>query len=224
MGHASYDTMAYAKIGDVLGHGRHNYAGIGLYADYGTSVEGLKLTGYLKGGAFSNHLNTQLVGQKVKFDNTGAYWGVHLGTHYDFQLSKLRSRTFVSYFYDGLQSSSYDVAGSEAIAGASFKFDSLTAHRVQIGSLFEYDHSATLRPYFGLTFEQVLSAEAKGTATDSKGSMTLRSSYLEGSTGIISAGWTYLNEAQTFEFEVGVNGYIGTRQGVSGQVQANWEF
>lgn len=106
MGHASYDTMAYAKIGDVLGHGRHNYAGIGLYADYGTSVEGLKLTGYLKGGAFSNHLNTQLVGQKVKFDNTGAYWGVHLGTHYDFQLSKLRSRTFVSYFYDGLQSSS----------------------------------------------------------------------------------------------------------------------
>ena len=54
--------------------------------------------------------------------------------------------------------------------------------------------------------------------------MTLRSSDLEGSTGIISAGWTYLNEAQTFEFEVGVNGYIGTRQGVSGQVQANWEF
>ena len=90
MGHASYDTMAYAKIGDVLGHGRHNYAGIGLYADYGTSVEGLKLTGYLKGGAFSNHLNTQLVGQKVKFDNTGAYWGVHLGTHYDFQFVAVR--------------------------------------------------------------------------------------------------------------------------------------
>ncbi|WP_337598743.1 hypothetical protein [Sutterella wadsworthensis] len=47
---------------------------------------------------------------------------------------------------------------------------------------------------------------------------------LEGSTGIVSLGWTYQNEAKRFEFDLGVNGYTGKRQGVSAQLQAAWKF
>ena len=84
--------------------------------------------------------------------------------------------------------------------------------------------SDRLRPYLGLTFEQILAAEAKGTATDAVGKLDLRSSDLEGSTGILSAGWTYLNEPGTFSCEFGLNGYAGTRNGVSGQIQGTWKF
>lgn len=45
-----------------------------------------------------------------------------------------------------------------------------------------------------------------------------------GGTGILSLGWTYLNEANTFEFDCGVNGYAGVRKGVSAQLQAAWKF
>ena len=82
--------------------------------------------------------------------------------------------------------------------------------------------SDRLRPYLGLTFEQILAAEAKGTATDAAGKLDLRSSDLEGSTGILSAGWTY--QAGNFSTELGLNGYAGTRNGVSGQIQGNWKF
>ena len=93
-----------------------------------------------------------------------------------------------------------------------------------MGNLFEYQYTPTQRPYFGLTLEQTISAKAKGTATDKDGTLKLTSSDMAGTTGILSAGWNYTNPADTFEFEVGVNGYVGTRQGVSGQVQANWKF
>ena len=84
--------------------------------------------------------------------------------------------------------------------------------------------SDTLRPYLGLTFEQIISAEAEGTATDALGTMKLNSSDLEGSTGILSAGWTYVNEPGTFSCEFGLNGYDGTSNGVSGQIQETWKF
>ena len=52
--------------------------------------------------------------------------------------------------------------------------------------------------------------------------MDLNSSDLEGSTGILSAGWTY--QDGNFSTELGLSGYAGTRNGVSGQIQANWKF
>lgn len=224
MGHSSYDTMTPAKLGDVKGTGRHNYAGLGLYVDYATPVDGLALTGYVKAGAFSNHFNATLVNEKVDFDRTKVYWDMHLGAHYDWNVEKLRNRTFFSYFYDGTESSSYRIADSEKVSGATFDYDALNAHRVQVGNLMEYALSDTLRPYFGVTLEKTLSAKAKGSATDSEGTLALHSSTMDGTTGILSAGWSYLNPAATFEFGVGVNGYIGARQGATAQVQANWKF
>lgn len=39
-----------------------------------------------------------------------------------------------------------------------------------------------------------------------------------------SVGLTYQNDAKSFEFDVGLNGYVGKRQGVSAQAQAAWKF
>lgn len=220
MGHSSYDVSP----GSADGSGKHNYGGVGLYANYALPVPGWKLTAYGKGGALSNHFDAELAGQKSEFDHTSAYWGAHLGTHYDLTVSNLRVRTFVSYFYDGLESEGFNAAGKEGVSGARFEFDSLHAHRIQIGSLFEYDYSPTLRPYFGVTFENVLRAQAEGTARDAKGTLKLRSCDLEGSTGILSAGWTYVNPTENFEFDLGLTAYAGVRQGVSGEAAARWRF
>ena len=76
----------------------------------------------------------------------------------------------------------------------------------------------------GLTFEQILSAEAKSTATDAQGSLALRGSDMEGSTGIVSLGRTTGNAADGSSFEAGLNGCFGERRGVTGQVQANRRF
>lgn len=224
MGHGSYDTRTHVAGSTKAGGGSHNYGGLGVFGDYAMpSIEGLHFTGYVKVGLLRNEFNSNIAGANVDYDRTGVYWGAHLGTHYDWDLTQsIRSRVFLSYFYDGQGDESFDIAGEGDVGGAHVSYDAIHAHRVQLGSMFEFAVSDTWRPYLGLTFEQILAAEAKGTATDAQGTMDLNSSDLEGSTGILSAGWTY--QAGNFSTELGLNGYAGTRNGVSGQIQANWKF
>ncbi len=224
MGHASYKTKTAVEGDMVSGSGKHNYAGLGLYANVPLPVEGWQVTGYLKAGVLENNFDTTLADQKVNFDRTSAYWGGHLGTHYDFEVADFRLRPFVSYFYDGRDSETYRKDGHDGIEGASFRYDTLEAHRVQVGTMAEYRYSDRVRPYLGLTYEQVLAAEAKGHASDSEGRMNLRTSDMEGGTGILSAGWSYENAAKDFSCEFGMNGFTGTRRGVSAQIQADWRF
>ena len=227
MGHGTYDTKttAASPLGKIRGDGKHNYVGLGVYGNYTTPWEWLHFTGYVKGGWLRNEFSAPIAGVSVDFDRTSNYWGAHLGMYGEFQAAgKIKNRTFLNYFYDGRESESYTASGSSDVAGADFHFNSLNSHRAQLGSVFEYAYTSALRPYAALTYEYAFKADAKGRASDQFGDLGLNGTDLEGSTGIVSFGWTYQNEAKHFEFDLGVNGYTGKRQGVSAQAQAAWKF
>ena len=224
IGNASYKVNTNVDDVTTAGSGKHNYVGVGAYANVPMPLEGWFLTGYLKAGALENNFDTVLTDQAVNFDRTSGYWGAHLGTHYDLTVGDFRLRPFVSYFYDGRDSESYSFNGHGKVQGATFHYDKLNAHRVQAGTFAEYRYSEQQRPYIGLTYEQVLSAKAKGYAVDGYGRLGLNSSDMEGGTGILSAGWTYVNQPKSFSCEFGMNGFAGTRRGVSAQIQADWRF
>ena len=227
MGHGTYDTRTATTepVGEAEGDGKHNYVGFGIYGNYATPIDWLHVTGYVKGGWLRNEFSVPLAGVKVDFDRTSNYWGAHLGAYGESQASeKFKSRTFLNYFYDGRESEVHTASGSAEVAGAKFHFASFNSHRAQLGSVFEYAYTADLRPYIALTYEYTFKADAKGRAADQYGDLALDGTDLEGSTGIVSLGWTYQNEAKHFEFDLGVNGYTGKRQGVSAQAQAAWKF
>ena len=227
MGHGTYDTKTAvaSPLGKIRGDGKHNYVGLGVYGNYTTPWEWLHFTGYVKGGWLRNEFSAPIAGVSVDFDRTSNYWGAHLGMYGEFQAAgKIKNRTFLNYFYDGRESESYTASGSSDVAGADFHFNSLNSHRAQLGSVFEYAYTSALRPYAALTYEYAFKADAKGRASDQFGDLALNGTDLEGSTGIVSLGWTYQNEAKHFEFDLGVNGYTGKRQGVSAQAQAAWKF
>ena len=227
MGHGTYDTRTAttAPVGETKGDGKHNYVGFGVYGNYATPIDWLHVTGYVKGGWLRNEFSAPIAGVSVDFDRTSNYWGAHLGMYGEFQAAgKIKNRTFLNYFYDGRESESYTASGSSDVAGADFHFNSLNSHRAQLGSVFEYAYTSALRPYAALTYEYAFKADAKGRASDQFGDLGLNGTDLEGSTGIVSLGWTYQNEAKRFEFDLGVNGYTGKRQGVSAQAQAAWKF
>lgn len=227
MGHGTYDTRTAATtlVGETKGDGKHNYVGFGVYGNYTTPMDWLHVTGYVKGGWLRNEFSVPLAGVKVDFDRTSNYWGAHLGAYGEFQASeKLKSRTFLNYFYDGRESEMHTASGSAEVAGAKFHFASFNSHRAQLGSVFEYAYTADLRPYIALTYEYTFKADAKGRAADQYGDLALDGTDLEGSTGIVSLGWTYQNEARDFEFDAGMNGYAGKRRGISAQLQAAWKF
>ena len=227
MGHGTYDTKtaAASPLGKIRGDGKHNYVGLGVYGNYTTPWEWLHFTGYVKGGWLRNEFSAPIAGVSVDFDRTSNYWGAHLGMYGEVQAAeKIKNRTFLNYFYDGRESESYEASGSSAVAGARFHFDALNVHRVQAGSLFEYQHSSALRPYAAVTYEYAFKADAEGSARDHIGTLAMNGTDLEGSTSILSLGWTFMNRAKTFEFDGGVNGYVGVRKGVSAQLQAAWKF
>ncbi len=227
MGHGTYDTKTAvaSPLGKIRGDGKHNYVGLGVYGNYTTPWEWLHFTGYVKGGWLRNEFSAPIAGVSVDFDRTSNYWGAHLGMYGEVQAAeKIKNRTFLNYFYDGRESESYEASGSSAVAGARFHFDALNVHRVQAGSLFEYQHSSALRPYAAVTYEYAFKADAEGSARDHIGTLAMNGTDLEGSTGILSLGWTFMNRAKTFEFDGGVNGYVGVRKGVSAQLQAAWKF
>ena len=223
MGHGTYDTKT-AEVGSLFGvatgDGKHNYVGFGVYGNYATPVDWLHVTGYVKGGWLRSEFAVDLGGVDEDFDRTSNYWGAHLGVYGEFAVAdKFKNRTFINYFYDGREGENYRSKG-----GVEYHLDALNLHRTQVGSVFEYAYTSTLRPYVALTYEYALKADAKGKFTDQDGSMALNAADLEGSTGIASMGWTYQNEAKSFEFDIGLNGYVGQRQGVSAQAQAAWKF
>lgn len=227
MGHGTYDTKTTvtSPVGETKGDGKHNYVGFGVYGNYATPIDWLHVTGYVKGGWLRNEFSAPIAGVSVDFDRTRNYWGAHLGMYGEFQAAgKIKNRTFLNYFYDGRESESYEASGSSEVAGARFHFDALNVHRVQAGSLIEYQYSSTLRPYASVAYEYAFKANAEGSARDHIGTLAMNGTDLEGGTGILSLGWTYLNEANTFEFDCGVNGYAGVRKGVSAQLQAAWKF
>lgn len=227
MGHGTYDTKTTvtSPVGETKGDGKHNYVGFGVYGNCATPIDWLHVTGYVKGGWLRNEFSAPIAGVSVDFDRTSNYWGAHLGMYGEFQAAgKIKNRTFLNYFYDGRESESYEASGSSEVAGARFHFDALNVHRVQAGSLIEYQYSSTLRPYASVAYEYAFKANAEGSARDHIGTLAMNGTDLEGGTGILSLGWTYLNEANTFEFDCGVNGYAGVRKGVSAQLQAAWKF
>lgn len=185
----------------------------------------LHATAYVKGGALRNAFDVTIAGQKLDFNRTSAYWGAHLGVHYDWALSQsFDARAYASYFYDGREKETYKKAGTTDVAGSTFTYDALENHRVQVGTMLTYAHSQSLKPYVGLALEQVLKAEGKGSADDGSSRVKLNTADMEGTTGILSAGWKYVNDAGTFAFSAGVNGYAGLKNGVNAMVQGQWAF
>ena len=225
MGHGTYDTRTATTepVGEAEGDGKHNYVGFGIYGNYATPSDWLHVTGYVKGGWLRNEFSVSLDGVSANFDRTSNYWGAHLGTYGEFQVTeKFKNRTFLNYFYDGRESEAHtSSSGSIEIVES---FGTFNSHRALLGSVFEYAYTPTLRPYVALTYEYVFKADVKRHVTDHSVNLILSGTDLEGSTGIGSMGWTYQNEAKSFEFDLGVNGYTGKRRGISAQLQAAWKF
>lgn len=227
MGRGTYDARSptTSPIGHVKGDGKNNYVGVGIYGNCAAAVDWLHFTGYVKGGMIRSEFDVPIAGVKAEFDRTSAYWGAHAGAYGEFQLTKkLKNRTFLNYFYDGREGESYKAAGSSEVSGATFHFNSLNAHRGQLGTLMEYQYDRRMHPYAALTYEYAFKADAKGHAQDRYGTLVLNEADLEGSTGIASLGWTYQDYANTFDLSIGLNAYTGVRKGYNTQAHASWKF
>ncbi len=84
-----------------------------------------------------------------------------------------------------------------------------------------YAATPCLSPYIGAAYEY----EFDGKATASTAGYAIDAPSLKGSTGVGELGITYKPVADRgFYADLGVQGYVGKREGVTGSLRVGWKF
>ena len=104
----------------------------------------------------------------------------------------------------------------------SLKFDSSKSSRLRVGTRFNYASTEQMVTYAGLAYER----DFQGKTSASVYEFSMKDHTLKGNTGIIELGVTIAPSLTKLplSFDVGVQGNFGHRKGLSGGVQAKYEF
>jgi hypothetical protein len=230
--------------GGFFESGWGNYDSYNSFGGY-ASVKGSGDTSYVGGGAFARldlkdtgpgHFYGEISGRigsqytdfssgslrapgderKADYSIEGAYYGLHTGLGYVWNINESASLDLSGkYFW------THQEGGSVRILDDPFTFEDVDSHRVRAGGRFAYAVNQHFTPYIGAAYEYEFSGEAKATTYG----RPIEAPDLTGSTGIGEIGVTLLGgDKAPVSLDVGVQGYTGMRQGVTGSLQLKLEF
>ena len=210
--------------GDFNGKGNSRYYGGGLLGrvDVTESVlRGAYAEASLRvGGLHTDYRSDILPGsnnnERGSYDASATYYGAHLGLGYVWELNEKASLDlYGKYFWN--HTTGMDVT----ILDSRVNMDAVNSHRTRFGARFGYAVNEYFTPYVGAAWEYEFDGKAK--------SMVMGESApapsLKGSTGVGELGLTWKPKADSpLSVDFGVTGYVGMREGVSGNVQLKFEF
>ena len=214
-GNGSYDTYsAFHGSGDL----DHFGGGIIGRFDFAGSKTGHFYTeGSARVGTIDNDFgNLYFRGQEVRYDASSTYYGIHLASGYIWNLTDKASLDFYArYFWTQQKGDTVRLS-----TGDSVDFDNINSHRMRVGTRFAYAANASLSPYVGVAYEHEFDGEARATT---KG-IALKAPSIDGGSGVGELGLTFKPSALPVSLDLGLQGYVGTREGVAGTLHLRYEF
>lgn len=224
-GNGSYNTAnSFSNAADVDGNGNTHYLGGGLLArmDFTPTGPGHFYTEASgRAGSIHNKYDSSdlrdATGREVEYDSDTPYYGLHFGTGYIWNITDAASLDlYGKYFWTRQTGDSISLPTGDPI-----DFDDVYSSRLRFGSRFAYLVNEYASPYAGVAWEH----EFDGKARASTNGFNMQTPSMRGDTGIGELG-LLLKPSQTLplSFDLGVQGYTGKREGVTGSLQARWEF
>ena len=224
-GNGSYDTYnSFSTFDSVKGNGDVYHLGGGILGrmDFSNTGPGRFYTeaSFRAGKVHNDYDSSDLrdsLGRKANYDSSSAYYGLHLGSGYLWNVSDKASLDFYGkYFWTRLEGDSVTLSTDDPV-----KFKDADSHRLRLGSRFAYTLNEYVSPYAGAAYEYEYDGKARATSNG----YSIDSPDLKGSTGIGELGLSIKpSAALPLSFDLGVQGYVGVREGVTGSFQAKWEF
>ena len=186
-----------------------------------TVFKGLYAEASLRAGSLtsdyeSDDLRDNISGNTASYNLNSTYYGAHAGLGYIFAITNRASMDiYGKYFW------THQEGQSATILGNKFNFEAMDSQRMRLGGRFDYEVLENLRPYLGAAWEH----EFDGTARATTYGYDVPAPSLKGSSGMGEVGltWNPLS-AQEFSLDCGIQGYLGQREGVSGNLQLRYEF
>jgi len=188
----------------------HTGATDGLYID--ASVR----TGTAKMSFESNDL-TDAEGVRGQYDTKSRYYGALAGVGYVLNLDEKQSLDVYGRYTWGKQNADKVNIGNDQLT-----FGASQSSRVRVGTRYSYAYTPRIKPYAGVAYEREFKGDASGSAYD----LSIEKPSLSGNTGIVEVGVTMnpLAAVEALSVDVGVQGYLGDRQGVTGSLKVSYAF
>ncbi|MDR1312614.1 MAG: S8 family serine peptidase [Deltaproteobacteria bacterium] len=224
-GTGSYDTFnSFGNSAPVRGDGDVRHAGGGALArmDFNDAGPG-RLYAELSGraGRVRNEYKSGDLkdpwGRSASYDSNSAYYGIHAGLGFVWTVSDRASfDTSLKYFWTRQEGNSLTLS-----TGETLRFEDADSSRLRLGGRFSYAVNDRVSPYFGVGWEH----EFDGRVSASSNGYPIDSPSLRGDTGIGELGLA-LRPSPSFPLflDLGVQGYVGKRQGATGGLQIRLEF
>ncbi len=224
-GKGSYTTNnSFDDRSDIDGDGNSWYMGGGILA----KMEFLQ-TGpghfYLEGSAHMGTLHNEYdsndlydaSGNVAKFDMDSPYYSLHGGLGYVWNMAEGHDLDiYGKYIWTRVQGTDDTLTTKD-----KFEYDDMDSNRIRFGVRYSYNGSERFKPYVGAAFEHEFSGSCSSTAY---GHPVAAPSF-EGSSGMGELGLMMKpTEDLPLSINLGVQGYVGQKQGVSGSCNVMYEF
>ncbi|SHN57181.1 autotransporter outer membrane beta-barrel domain-containing protein [Desulfovibrio litoralis] len=228
-GQGNYNSHnSFNNAQSINGSGDTNYYGAGVLARY-SFTEG-SLSGVYSEASFrfgrsntdfsSNDFQSAIGQTSVSYDSSSPYYGAHAGLGYIWNLSeKINLDLYTKYLWTHQNSDSLTVAGDP------FHFDSADSHRWRNGARLNYtvttESGTSFTPYIGAAYDYEFDGKANATVYGER----MNAPELTGGTGIGELGINFKPIVNSgFNIDLGIQGYTGEREGISGNLQIKFEF
>ena len=217
--HNSFDTMP-----SVDGSGNAWYMGGGLLA----SMD-FKKTGdghfYLEGSAHTGMLHNSFdgdalrdaYGRTAEFDTDTPYYNLHAGLGYLWNFAKDHSLDIYGKYYWTR------VLGTDETlnTGDPVDFDDITSSRTRLGARYSYQATEHVSAYIGAAWEH----EFEGVSDSSVFGYDIDSPKIRGDSGRGEMGLRFTpTDDLPLTVDIGVQGYAGKKEGVTGSLFVQYEF
>ena len=220
-GNGSYDTYnSFSNAASVHGDGDIYHLGGGI-------IGRMDFTGnfYAEASARAGNVRNDynggdlrdFWGRSAQYESSTAYYGVHLGAGYVWNLTdKAALDLYGKYFWTHQAGDTLRLSTGDPV-----DFEDVDSHRLRVGTRFSYAVNQTINPYVGCAYEHEFDGKARVTTNG----YAIAAPSLEGGTGIGELGLTFKPTKELpVSLDLGIQGYVGTREGVTGSLHIRYDF
>ena len=224
-GKGSYTTSnSFSGSADINGDGNSWYMGGGILAkmDFLQTGPGhFYLEGSAHMGTVHNEYDSNDLrdasGNVAKFDMDSPYYSLHGGAGYVWNMGCGHDLDIYGrYIWTRVQGTDDTLTTKDR-----FEYDDMDSSRVRFGVRYTYSGSERFKPYVGAAYEHEFAGSCESTAYGHP----VAAPSLEGSSGMGELG-IIMKPAESLPLSInlGVQGFVGQKQGISGSCNAVYEF
>lgn len=206
-----------SKAGRLRAEGDHAFYGVGIAAAW-EHDSGLHAEVILRGGYAETKNRADFETDSADYKTEASYVGASVGAGFVWTaLDGVSIDPYFRYSWTRIGSDSVELGNVDA---DRLELDALSVGTFSTGVMVEAVMSREVTTRFGAAYQRVVAGDASGRISG----LELDAPSLEGNRGVLELGLTVKPADSDIALDLGISGYCGDREGVSGSATLKYKF